>query len=665
MNIIGINGSMNLIHENRTGHEEHWQHDSGAALLNNGDIVAAFEEERLNRIKHTNKFPIQAIQSCLSYCGGDADQVDVFAISIAKKKLADDLSLRSTMLGIEFSSPYQFIQFLFKQYLDINVSTEKIELFDHHYVHAVTAFYPSGYENALVLTIDASGDGLSGSVYLGKGNELEQLRTCSVEKSLGDFYTYVTLQLGFNHFDEYKVMGLAPYGDPAIHRTLFRQFYELLPEGDYIIYTDKMERLSKLNIKKPDGSNFDKTHMDIAASLQEALEEIVFHIVRHFKTVTASSRLCIAGGVGLNCTLNGKLINSGLFKDVFVYPACNDSGLPAGSALAAYFKRNTNPKKVPLKTLYLGREIGKSDEIKNELSKWSGVVSFEHFDDISVKAAELLADDKVIGWVQGRSEFAPRALGNRSILADPRPAKNKERINAIVKKRESFRPFAPSVMEEYVADYFQLPDNKTSFAHMIFTLMVKPEFKDKLGAVIHVDGSARVQTVASSDNMKYWRLIDHFRKLTEVPIVLNTSFNNNAEPIVDTVNDAIVCFLTTHLDYLIIDDYLVHKNGFNVELLSGLYPSFAPYIKMNKCEWHSYGPGYGYNKDIKFSNTFNRKTYQLSDDLYQLLTKVNGTCSLKCLISELPANEQASMLIKINELWEKRWIRLHPMPYHI
>jgi carbamoyltransferase len=423
-----------------------------------------------------------------------------------------------------------------------------------------------------------------------------------------------------------------------------------------------MSLLDHLLVKKDGGPGFGKTHMDIAAALQEALEAIVFHVLRYYRDMTGASRICIAGGVGLNCTLNGKLVTSGLFDDVFIYPACGDSGLPVGSALAAYFKRCKQPRKVPMKNLYLGREIGGADEIEKELCKWNGMVSFRRVEDVSVTAATLLADDKVIGWVQGRSEFAPRALGNRSILADPRPARNKERINAIVKKREAFRPFAPSVMEEYAGDYFQLPDNKTSFPHMIFTLMVKPEFKDQLGAVIHVDGSARVQTVSSSENSRYWRLIDHFRELTGVPIVLNTSFNNNAEPIVDTVNDAMVSFLTTKLDHLIIGDYLIDKNGCDIQALADLYPSFGAHIRITKNELHHYGPTEGHLTDIRIGNTFNKKTYSLSEGLYQTLIKVNGQESLQCLMEDLPLSEQAELLERVSELWEKRWIRLHPQP---
>jgi carbamoyltransferase len=662
MNIIGLNGSMNLVHENRTSSEEHTQHDAGAAILMDGHIVAAFEEERLNRIKHTNKFPRLAIQSCLSYCGGDFDQIDAIAISIGEKTISKNLSLYSQLLGVHIESARHFIQVLFQQYLDTEIDPGKIELFDHHFAHAVSAFYPSGYDSALVLTIDGFGDDLSGSVSLGRGNELEQLKTFSFEKSLGQFYTLVTLQIGFNHFDEYKVMGLAPYGDPSVYRSLFRQFYELLPCGEYVLHTQKISQLDDLLGKKGGGSGFGKTHMDIAAALQEALEAIVFHVVRYFRDLTKSSRICIAGGVGLNCTLNGKLVTSGLFDDVFIYPACGDSGLPIGSALAAYFKRCKDPRKAPMKNFYLGRGIGEADEIEKELCKWSSIISFKRVENVAAVAAALLADDKVIGWVQGRSEFAPRALGNRSILADPRPARNKERINAIVKKREAFRPFAPSVMEEYAGDYFQLPDNKTSFPHMIYTLMVKPEFKDQLGAVIHVDGSARVQTVSSADNIRYWRLIDHFRKLTDVPIVLNTSFNNNAEPIVDTVNDAIVSFLTTNLDHLIVGDYLIDKNGSDLQALGDLYPSFGAFMKISKNESYHYGPEQGHVTEIRLSNTFNRKTYSLSEGLYRTLIKVNGQRSIHCLIKDLSAPEQAELLRQINELWEKRWIRLHPQP---
>lgn len=662
MNIIGLHGSMNLIHENRASTEEHVQHDAGAALLMDGNIVAAFEEERLNRIKHTNKFPCLAIQSCLSYCGGDFDQVDTIAISMGEKMISKSLALSSQLLGVHIDSPHHLIQVLFQQYFDAYVNLEKIELFDHHYAHAASAFYPSGYDSALVMTIDGLGDDLSGSVSLGKGNELEQLKTFSFEESLGMFYTIVTLKLGFNYFDEYKVMGLAPYGDPSIYRSLFQQFYELLPCGNYVLHTQNMSQLDDLFVKKGGSSGFGKTHMDVAAALQESLEAIVFHVVRYFRHLTKCSRICIAGGVGLNCTLNGKLVTSGLFDDVFIYPACGDNGLSVGSALAAYYKRCKQPRKVPMKNLYLGRGIGGADEIETELSKWNGIVTFQRVEDVSATAASLLANDKVIGWVQGRSEFAPRALGNRSILADPRPAGNKERINAIVKKREAFRPFAPSVMEEYVGEYFQLPENMTSFPHMIFTLMVKPEFKDQLGAVIHVDGSARVQTVSSSENIRYWRLIDHFRKLTGVPIVLNTSFNNNAEPIVDTVNDAVVSFLTTNLDHLIIGDYLIDKKGFGIQSLGDLYPSFGAYVKINKNESYHYGPAQGHVIDIRLSNTFNRKTYSLSEDLYQTLIKLNGQRSLQSVITDLPASQRADVLEQVNALWEKRWIRLHPQP---
>src|SRR5262249_1296171 len=282
------------------------------------------------------------------------------------------------------------------------------------------------------------------------------------------------------------------------------------------------------------------------ASLQETLEDIAFHTIRYYRQVTGQKRLCLAGGVAHNCTLNGKLLYSGLFDDVFIQPAAHDAGCALGSAMHAYLQAKGSLSRPRLDHVFWGSDAGADDEIESTLSRWTELVEFEKVDNVAERAAQLLAGGSVIGWVQGRSEFGPRALGNRSILADPRPAENKRVINAMVKKREGYRPFAPSVPEEDAADIFVPPPMKTA-PFMIFVVDVREHQRALLGAVTHVNGSARVQTVSRSTNARYHRLLAEFKALTGVPVLLNTSFNNNAEPIVDSVEDAVVCYLTTGL----------------------------------------------------------------------------------------------------------------------
>lgn len=656
MNILGINGSPNPVHENEYGINEWDYHDAAAALLVDGKTVSAFEEERLNRIKHTNKWPRLAIDACLKFSSLDADKIDLFAFNTSERRLDQALALHFGEKGVPPPSHTTFLQQLLEEQFQSNIDGDKIFLCEHHNAHAATAFYPSMYEDALVLTIDGWGGEYSGSVYEGHSNDLKLLHTYDLEQSLGLFYGYITQILGFGHFDEYKVMGLAPYGNPATYRSLFEEYYTLLPDGNYLLRDYREGILAGLVPAWDKSTKLSQVHKDIAASLQETLEKIVFHIARSFKNLTRMSRLCLAGGVALNCTLNGKLINSGLFEDVYVFPGANDSGLPLGGALLAYFKKCKSPRREPIKSLYLGSAIGNTDAILDQLEQWKEIVQYDRQPDITRKSAALLADSKVIGWVQGSAEFAPRALGNRSILADPRPEENRERINFIVKKREGFRPFAPSVLEEEAAEYFELPGCRKDFAHMIYVFKVREKYRKQLGAITHVDGTARVQTVSRSDNPKYWELINEFNKITGTPVLLNTSFNNNAEPIVDGVHDAVVCFLTTDLDFLVIDDFLVEKKGFELEHLSKLYICLPPYSKLRKLDLPD---------TYELGNSFNDKKKDLSPEMFRILSEVNGQSSIGCLlkhhsVSDGPA--RTALLKEFTILWEKRMISLRPAP---
>lgn len=651
MIILGINGSTNLVDENYLGIGEGVYHDSGAAIVKDGILVAAFEEERLNRIKHTNKMPLLAIDACLQSCGVTVDEVDIFAFGLSEKNLTQLLA-DDARLDIQTpAAARSYILELLEGRLKTRIAPEKLRLYEHHYAHAVTAYYPSPFESALVLTIDGAGGEFSGTVYSGSDGQLTLLRTFSLAQSLGHFYTAVTRLLGFSLFDEYKVMGLAPYGDAKTYQEFFKSFYTLLPEGNYTLYLDRLNWLGQICPKRSSHDPVTQQHKDVAAALQQMLEKIVFHIVTHFRKASGHAHLCLSGGVALNCTLNGKLVQSGLFDDVFVYPAASDCGLPAGSALAAWHEHDRNAVRSPLVSLFLGSGIGEENEISKKLELWRDVISVEKIDHPALRAAELLADNKVIGWVQGQSEFAPRALGHRSILADARPAENKERINAIVKKREGFRPFAPSVPEEYADEYFDLPANRKQFPYMMFVLPVREQYRAHLGAVTHIDGTARVQTVSRDQNPLYWQLITHFGRLTGTPVILNTSFNNNAEPIVDSVDDAIVSFLTTNLDFLVAGNYLVSKTGFSTAAIANFYFHLPAYMVVQ-------------DTIFQLANTYNEKVTSISAAVNTLLQKANGRITIAEAM-RLENITEPGVLNEMMQLWEKRLIVIHPAPANI
>lgn len=658
MHILGINGTPTEAGDNRHKLDEQNYHDSAAALLHDGSIVAAFEEERLNRIKHTNYWPGHAINACLKYHNLSPDNIDYFTFNVTEDTLSDFMAWRHKERGVPLSTPYSYIQELLYRQFGKVINSERIRLYGHHRSHAATAFYPSPFSEALVLTIDGLGEWSSGSVHIGNGNELLQIREFSVQQSLGIFYGKVTNMLGFAPlFDEFKVMGLAPYGNPATFRQVFNDLYKLLPEGNYTLYNDKLSVLTEICPPRSHSLGFSQVQMDIAASLQEALETIVFHIVSHYRASTGCTKLCMAGGVALNCTLNGKLINSGLFDDVFVYPAANDSGLPVGSALLGYFENAPNAGRKPMHSMYLGSVPGEATAMEAEISSWSTFISYQRVPDFPRKAAELLAEDKVIGWVNGPSEFAPRALGNRSILADSRPEKNKERINSIVKKREGFRPFAPSVLAEYAAEYFELPPGSANFPHMTFVLSVREKYRQHLGAVTHVDGSARIHTVSRDDNRRYWELIDCFRQMTGTPVILNTSFNNNVEPIVDSVHTAIVCFLTTRLDYLFIEDFMISRNDFSIEDLEQLYLSVPSFIILQRSATGNH----------EIANSYNDKRWSIPEAVFNVLQKADMEMTLgELLDTEQLMNEARSeVLAQIAGLWDKRTIVLDPVNHKV
>ncbi|MCA6101074.1 carbamoyltransferase family protein [Bradyrhizobium australafricanum] len=658
---LGVSGGLDRIYESSPELPNTFLHDAAAVLVRDGRVIAAVEEERLNRVKHSNKFPSSSIRYCLSTAGVSLGEIDRIAF------YATEAYCNSMLESLFMSRPNPLdAKLLLRQLLAREFGTEvdaaRVFFVNHHEAHAASAFAMSGFEQSLVFAVDGGGDFCSGLLAVGSGTEITQLASFPEHNSLGLFYLETIRYLGYGLFDEYKVMGLAPYGNPAPYRELFAQFYELLDNGGYRIHLDRIGGALIRNIQiRRKGMPFTQQHRDVSASLQEALERIVFHILRHHREVTGITRLCLAGGVAHNCTANGKLLYSGLFDDIFVQPAAHDAGCALGAALMMSNELGRPAPRERLSDVYWGPDLGTEQAVEQELNAWFGHLDIQRSDDIAASAADWMANGAVIGWAQGRSEFGPRALGNRSILADPRPAENKNRINAMVKKREGYRPFAPSVLEEDASQFFELPDGKREFPFMNFVVRVREAHHSVLGAVTHVDGTARLQTVSRKTNPAYWDVINAFKKRTGIPVLLNTSFNNNAEPIVESVSDAIVAFLTTDLDGLVVGPFLVKKRTATLEDWCTLSVSLPPYASLHRIRSYTAEDRQETVCEIRMGHS-GRDSMRISHELFDLLMRIEGDASLGRLL-DTAMFDQAKREDLVKELrlaWEQRMVRLHP-----
>jgi carbamoyltransferase len=516
--------------------------DAAAALIKDGKVIAAAEEERYNYQKHSHKFPVNAIKYCLEKEGISINDVSYithgFDYRYCKKFFEYDKFNKERYN--EVYSPQVQMNFL-KQYLNI-VNPEKIFVpVKHHDAHAASSYYPSGFDNALIIVVDGMGEMYSTSIYKGEGNQIEPLKQYNLLSSLGMFYSMITYHLGFRvNSDEYKVMGLAPYGDYKKYLHVLSRCIEFKDKGEVYIplllenkgivekesYRGVKNWLNEHVLKSRNiNEEITQDHKDIAATLQYLLNKSMFHIITYWQKETGYKKLCLAGGVSLNCTTNGEILKSKLFDDIYIQPAAGDDGTSLGSALYKYYSLNPNAGRVKEVMPFYGHS-NKPTEIKNAIKKHSKYIVVEEYpeDALLDRVADLIAQQRVVAWMQGEMEFGPRALGHRSILADPRSPIMKDLINKMVKKRESFRPFAPSVNKERAKDYFDLI-NSSSLQYMLFTVQVKKKYRPDLPAITHVDGSARIQIVDKETNNLFWKLINTFEKKVGVPILLNTSFN--------------------------------------------------------------------------------------------------------------------------------------------
>ena len=554
-------------------------HDTSACLLRDGKIIGFIEEERLNRIKHTIEFPSQAIDTLLKSEGISLDQVDYVAIPTTHStpfgkllRFISNFDLRWTILMIAMSFKYQFKYTRTLQRFKRRLNKDRTEVIfvEHHTAHMANAFLVSPFKNAAILSIDGGGDGLTNRLAYGEENKIQNITSASLPHSIGFLYYLVSHYLGFASAGaEGKVMGLSSYGDPDSYIDLFRDIVQFKDNGIYTLNRQYLTMrpsgflsgsvdvsdyfIKRFGPPRVKGKPISKRHENIAASLQKITEETVAHVLNHLHNTTKCDNLVLGGGVALNSVMNGKLHHLTPFKNIFVQPLSYDGGNAAGAALYTWNVILGRPRQYQLDTCYLGPEFS-SNNILQSLKE--AKLNFEILEDPSRRAAELVADGKIIGWFQGKMEAGARALGNRSILADPRAVDMKDTINARVKHREPFRPFAPAILEERMTEYFE-DSIPVPFMERVFR--IRPDKRNLIPAVTHIDGTGRLQTVNEKSNQKFYRLIKEFHRITNVPVVLNTSFNIRGEPIICSPSDAIRCFYTTGIDYLIIDKFLLSK----------------------------------------------------------------------------------------------------------
>jgi decarbamoylnovobiocin carbamoyltransferase/7-O-carbamoyltransferase len=661
---LGINGRYSTDSSAVIPGIEEFGHDAGACLVRDGELIAALEEERLNRIKHTIDFPANAIRACLDETGVSIEELDAVAICAPEIYLDDFMNhvyiTNPTVAPLLYTR--ESLKRSFREEFDWTLPDDRLIYTPHHLAHAMSSYVRAGQDESLILSLDGRGEADSGAVYHAKDGILELLTSYSLGKSLGFLYLEATRLLGYRFGDEYKVMGLAPYGDPSTYRPVFESIYSLRPDGEYELAIRDPETFNHAPafreagfLPRRKGEQFSQQHMDFAAGIQESIEKIVLHILTHWRQRTGLRNLAFGGGVAHNCSLNGVILRSGLFDEVFVHPASHDSGANEGAALIAAQQLSGKPTEpLRLRSASLGPGLGKDSDIEATLKSWSALVKYEKPADIVDAAARLLAGDAVLGWAHGRSEFGPRALGNRSILADARPKENQTRINAMVKKRESFRPFAPVVTAEAAATYFEIPETTAHFDFMSFVVRVQTDRREELGAITHVDGTARVQVVHPEANERFHRLVTRFGELTGTPVLLNTSFNNNAEPIVQDIQDVLTCYVTTDLDYLVVEDFLIRKAAARPLAVEEFVLSFRPVTKLVKLTDAS-----GSVVHEIYLDRHNGPRARISVELYELLAQADSVTPL----GQLAAGLSAQLKDELYELWQERFFILTPAGY--
>jgi len=658
---LGLAGGLDTVHEEFLDSPENYTYDAAAVLVEDGKVIAGIEEERLNRIKRTNKFPLQALRFCLAQRGirvPDIDRIAYYVNEEAANMLLSRLYLAKPEIGRRFDAR-TLLAFTLGRHLQCEIDPAKLRFFQHKLMHAIGVTAHSGFEESLVLVIDNAGGVYHGRRQQNGSVSLESLAAMPPAKSLGKFSEAILPFLGFGMFDEYKAMMLAPYGNPATYASLVGSLYDLLPNGDYVFHLERVFSLLDVIEPRRNGQVPGQAHKDLAASLQRAMEEIVLHVLRHHRQTTGLRKLCMAGGMAENSAINGRVLYAGLFDEVFVHPAAYDSGCALGAALLASYEEPAASNNGRLQDVYWGTSVGGTQQIKVELENWRDFICSEQVPDVGRQTAALIARGSVVGWIQGNTEFGSHALGNRNVLADPRSIESRDRVRKALRLQDDGLPFSAAVLEEDAHDFFDLPSTPESFRFKTFVVRIREDKRAVLPGASHVDGTTRLQTVSRKTNPRYWELINAFRDISGIPVLLNTSLNSNAEPMVATLEDGIITLLTTDLDYLVAGDFVARRSTPLLEQYLSLLVSLPPYVKIFRTKGYTERQKNRVRDEVRtsYDAQFYRK---ISPELGDLLLRLDGPRPLGELLrlSSSGKDREAELLGELNQLWSERLVEM-------
>ncbi|MGK3964933.1 carbamoyltransferase C-terminal domain-containing protein [Sorangium sp. So ce118] len=650
---LGLAGGLDPVYDCRYDAPQYFTYDAAAVLIEDGQVVAAIEEERLNRVRRTNKFPFDALRACLRQRGvalGDVDRIAYYSGEETANMLVGRLRAAFPELA-GVPDARGLLQAAIQREMKCAIDPARIVFVPHMWAHAVSAVAMSGFEQALVYVIDNEGGVLTGTSAEGCRSCLTPLAAFSPQKSLGELCHRTIRALGYSPFEEAEAMELAPHGDPAALRGAMRGVYRLLPDGDYELALQSLAAVLSRAPGRLRGEPVEQAHKDVIAALEEALSEIVLHVLRHHRTTSGIRRLCLAGGGAQICAVNSRVLASGLFDEVFVQPAAHDAGCALGAALYA---SDAPPRRAALDHVSWGTALGTADAVLPALRRWEAFVTAERPAAPARKAAELIAGGAAVGWANGRSEMGLVSLGRRVIAADPRDERQREALNAM-KRRAPHRPLSVAMLAEDAAECLMLPCQAEQLRWKSFALRVRRERKAALAAALHADGTARAQVVLEEADPRLFALLGAFKELSGVGALLVTSLDDGAEPPAETVDDVVTLLLTSRLEAAFLGDVLVRKKGASLEDRLKLAVELPRSTQV--CRSHGWidgaRPGDAWELRTTYDRGLRRK---LSRSAYEALMQAGGGRPAAALID----GAGADVAEELWALWTERLVRLAP-----
>jgi carbamoyltransferase len=660
---LGLAGGLDAIHEQKLDTPENYAYDGAAVLVEDGEVVAAIEEERLDRIKHSSKFPWKAIRFCLERRGvglQDLDRIAYYVDETTANTLLERMYLANPAMTRRIDAR-TLLRATLGRTLGGDADPSRFRFYEHKLTHAACAMHQSGFDEALVYVIDNAG-----GIYIARRDAnarigFETLATTTPARSMQRLCQTVLPFLGFGIFEEYKALALAPAGDPERFRGLLDEMYELLPEGQYQLRLERAAALAKVVEPRRAGTEPGRNHKDLAAALQAAMERIVIHVLKHFGEATGLANLCLAGGMSENTSTNACILYSGLFESVFVHPAAYDSGCAIGAALLASEDMGAPSVGTRIGSLRWGSELGSAGTIDEGLGHWAGLLRAEREDDVARRTAELIAGGAVVAWLQGRSDFGSHALGSRNVLADPRSVESRGRVHAALGRAETYRPLALLIPEEDVGLWCDLPGSMKGLPFPSYAVPIHKSRKASIEGAMQGDGAARLQTVSEQSGERLWSLLRSFGELTGTAALLSASFNSAVEPVVESLDDGVTSFLSSGVDYLVAGDRIAEKAALSLDEQLALQVSLPPYAQLVRTRGLTERSRRSSADEIR--TTTNPETRQpVSPELAALLWSIDEEATVRDLLRRGSLDGEASRRLtdELMELWKRRLVVLRP-----